>query len=160
MYCCVVDTNVAVVANGAGNTSIDCRIAAVEFLSRIVQAGKVYLDNAGEIQQEYRRHLNPRGQPGVGDRFFLEMLRSNPVIVSRIDLPKGVDGNFLDIPDSIVRSGFDPSDHKFLAVAIRQGVPVCNAVDSDWLEHHLAINEIGVTVNFVCGIEQCRRHQG
>src|SRR5262245_56802768 len=85
----VVDTNVAVVANGdAKNASVACRLAAVEFLGRIVARGRVILDREGDIQHEYRRHLNPSGQPGVGDRFYLLVLASAPQLVRRIGLPK------------------------------------------------------------------------
>ena len=76
---CTVDTNVPIVANGlpdvsnGGKTaSIDCRIAAVEFLQAVMKTGLILLDVDGAIQAEYHRHLNPRGQPGVGDRFYLE----------------------------------------------------------------------------------------
>ena len=80
----VVDTNVPIVANGrpnpddSGVPSNACRIAAIEFLVDTLESGKVLLDQAGEIQAEYRRYLNPRGQPGVGDRFYLEVLNSAP----------------------------------------------------------------------------------
>jgi hypothetical protein len=73
---CVVDTNVPIVANGSADPndarppSVACRIAAVTFLQELVKAGTVLLDLEGLIQEEYRRYLSPRGQPGVGDRFY------------------------------------------------------------------------------------------
>jgi hypothetical protein len=75
----VVDTNVAVAANGRGtNASIDCRMAAIEFLKRLVTRGRTILDLSGEIQEEYRR---PRGAGGVPSPGLLgvEAIRSNPV---------------------------------------------------------------------------------
>jgi|TARA_B100000315_G_C14325734_1_gene472910 hypothetical protein len=64
----VVDTNVPVVANGRRiHASIDCRLAAIEFLELLLQRGKTILDVGREIQEEYHRYLHPRGQPGVGD---------------------------------------------------------------------------------------------
>jgi hypothetical protein len=55
-----------------------CRLAAVEFLQEVLARGWVVLDLAGEIEAEYRRYPSPRGQPGVGDRFYLEVLNSAP----------------------------------------------------------------------------------
>ncbi len=83
----VVDTNVAIVANGRNtNANIDCRLAAIEFLNKLINEGQVILDIEGEIQAEYHRHLNPSGQPGVGDRFYQTILQSSPSRVFRIEL--------------------------------------------------------------------------
>lgn len=80
---CVIDTNVPIVANPPWPNdncppSLDCRRAAVIFLQETLKSRKVLVDLAGEIQAEYRRHLNPRGQPGVGDRFYHQVLMSAP----------------------------------------------------------------------------------
>ena len=75
----VVDTNVPIVANGREtDASLDCRLAAVEFLNVLCARGKTILDLAGEIQEEYHRYLHPRGQPGVGDQFYRMVLNSAP----------------------------------------------------------------------------------
>ncbi len=75
----VVDTNVPIVANGRiANASLDCRLAAVEFLNQLCVRGKTILDLGGEIQAEYRPRLYPRGQPGVGDQFYRMILMSAP----------------------------------------------------------------------------------
>ena len=90
----VVDTNVPIVANGRGDPpdsrspSVSCQASAVQFLVEVLESGKVLLDVDGEIQKEYRTYLNPSGQPGVGDRFYLEVLRSSPSRVERHELPK------------------------------------------------------------------------
>ncbi|MGO9431005.1 hypothetical protein [Rhodoblastus sp.] len=81
------------------------------------------LDQAGEIQAEYRRYLNPRGQPGVGDRFYLEVLNSAPKRIERVELPKRDDGEFLDLPQALIDVNFDPSDRKFAALAKRKRRP-------------------------------------
>jgi hypothetical protein len=81
----VVDTNVPIVANGGSktrqgrsNASPQCRIKTIEFLEQLVKKGRIVLDLGGEIQAEYLRHLNARGQPGVGDRFLQVVLNSAP----------------------------------------------------------------------------------
>ncbi|MGA8169228.1 MAG: hypothetical protein WB816_00085 [Methylocystis sp.] len=153
----VVDTNVPIVANGrpnpndSGVPSITCRVAAIEFLVNTLESGKILLDLAGEIQAEYRRYLNPRGQPGVGDRFYLEVLNSAPKRIERVELPKRDDGQYVDLPQALIDVNFDPSDRKFAALANREKSPVINATDSDWLNHRDVLESSGVRVKFLCG---------
>jgi hypothetical protein len=111
------------------------------------------LDLAGEIQSEFRRYLDPRGQPGVGDRFFLQILMSAPTRVERVDLPRGADGAYGDFPNHPALNNFDPADRKFAALARRTGAPVANATDSDWLHHRATLAKHGVNVQFVCGCD-------
>jgi hypothetical protein len=156
-----VDTNVPIVANGirnpnsqANNPSLDCRLAAVEFLQDLLRNGCVVLDLAGEIQAEYRGYLSPRGQPGVGDRFYLEVLNSAPGRIERVDLPRNANGEFEDFPDTAELSAFDLSDRKFAALARRERIPVANATDSDWLNHHAALEANGISVRLLCGSDR------
>ena len=159
---CVVDTNVAIVANGRPDPddlrppSVSCQKAAVTFLIDLERNGTVLLDVEGAIQREYHRHLEPSGQPGIGDRFYQEVLRSSPRLVERVDLPKLPDGEYENLPRPLIDSGFDPSDRKFAALANRESVPVFNAIDSDWIEHAaiLAIAEIQVENLCGCDTEQ------
>lgn len=156
---CVVDTNVAIVANGKPNPgdpklpSISCRMAAVSFLNELVKKGTVLLDLEGAVQDEYRRYLNPRGAPGVGDRFYQIILHSSPKLVARVALPKRSDGEYENLPQSIIDAGFDPSDRKFVALALKEGAPVHNATDSDWIEHATALTAEGVRVVNLCGCD-------
>lgn len=156
---CVVDTNVAVVANGRHDPadgsppSIPCRIAAVTFLKTIANEGTVLLDFAGAIQDEYRRHLNPRGAPGVGDRFYQIVLHSSPEKVERVDLPIRPNGEYEDLPQSLVEAGFDPSDRKFAALARKEEAPVYNATDSDWIEHAATLVAEAIQVINLCGCD-------
>lgn len=162
----VVDTNVPIVANGPRDANdrhrpaVDCRIAAVTFLREVLNSGTVLVDLAGDIQAEYRKHLRPSGQPGVGDRFYLEVLRSAPRRICRIDLPRRPDGEYLDLPEALIASDFDPSDRKFAALAKRAHAPVVNATDSDWLEHIAILNESGIKVRFVCGCDRQKWFDG
>ena len=158
----VVDTNVAVVANGNADASnggrvpkIPCRIAAIEALTKLLESGRVLLDEDGAIQAEYRRRLSPRMQPGVGDRFYLEVLLSAPRIVERVPLPINDAGDYVDFPCDPRLAQFDPDDRKFAALGRRMGVPILNAVDSDWLNHRVALIENGVSVVHICG---CNRN--
>lgn len=157
MIRCVVDTNVPVVANGrpdpkeARVPAIECRIAAVQFLQRLIASGRLVLDLAGDIQAEYRRYLLPTGQPGVGDRFYQIALQSAPHLVERVDLLRRSDGEYAALPQSLVDRGFDPSDRKFAALARQEGIPVFNSTDSDWIEADDILAEEAIEVRHLCG---------
>lgn len=153
----VVDTNVPIVANGRDDgihpPSPDCQDATVRFLRRILKnKEQIILDNGGEILAEYRneRRLRSSGQPGVGDRFYHEVLL-NKTQVERVDLPKRGDGEYRDLPQDVIDSGFDRSDRKFAALAKRESAPVVNAVDSDWLNARDLLAANGIRVEFLCG---------
>jgi hypothetical protein len=155
----VIDTNVPIVANGrvaldevAGPPSLECRLAAVEFLNRMHDSGTVVVDAAGEIQAEYRKHLLPSGEPGVGDRFYQMILLSSPQQVQRVPLAK-TGANFDAFPESAELAGFDLSDRKFAALALQENIPVCNAVDSDWVNFKEGLEEAGLVIRFVCGTD-------
>lgn len=154
----VVDTNVPVVANGRGAETHpvhpDCRAATIRFLVRIREnRERIILDNGGKVLAEYRGCLQPSGQPGVGDRFYREILH-NPTMVERVDLPKRGDGEYRDLPREVIDSGFDRSDRKFAALAKRENAPVANAVDSDWLDARSLLAANGVRVEFLCGCDR------
>lgn len=156
----VVDTNVAVVANGASDpqteraASQNCRLKAVERLLEAVRHDCVFVDLEGEIEREYRRHLSPRGQPGVGDQFYLHVLNSSPGRVERIPLPRRADGEFAALPQALAASRFDPSDRKFAALAKAARASVINAVDSDWIEHAQTLRRVAIRVENICGCER------
>ena len=55
----VVDTNVAIVANGRKtNAGPKCRLAAVDALFDLIENGRIVIDAAGEMLAEYRPHIN------------------------------------------------------------------------------------------------------
>jgi hypothetical protein len=113
----------------------------------------VVLDLAGEIEGEYHRYLNPRGQPGVGDRFYLAVLNSAPGRVERVALPRNADGEYEDFPACQELVRFDRDDRKFVALARRERIPVANATDSDWLVHCASLQACGISIHFVCGVD-------
>jgi hypothetical protein len=147
----VIDTNVPIVANGKSQSvSADCVIAAIEYLERIIERGKIVLDDAGEIQSEYHRHLNVSGMPGVGDRFYQLIIAHGFKKVEKVSLPKDHAGEYIDFPKDAALSGFDRSDRVFAAAANKVKVPVANATDSDWLDFRLPLNSNGIAIDFVC----------
>ena len=156
----IVDTNVPIVANGRPDAngsrlpSVEARLHAICFLKKVLANGRILLDKEGDIQAEYHRHLNPRGQPGVGDLFYLTVLQSAPRRTERHSLPKRSDGEYSDLPQEVIDAGFDPSDRKFAALAKQQSTPVANATDTDWLHHRPLLRRFGITIHFVCGTDR------
>lgn len=153
----VVDTNVPIIANGRPDPddklkpSINCQLAAVEALELATQSQCIMLDLEEAIQKEYARHLNAKGQPGVGDRFFQHIINSMPGRVQRLELPLRPDGEYANLPQSLIDCKFDPSDRKFAAMAKLARAVVINATDSDWLQHGKVLKTEGIAVQNVCG---------
>jgi hypothetical protein len=159
----VVDTNVPIIANGRGEDgappSDACKEAAVAFLNKLVTKGVVLLDNDGAIQDEYRRYLKPHGQPGVGDLFYLVVIRSAPRLVRRIPLPIDESGEFVDFPKVRKLAEFDRSDRKFAALARRAGARVVNATDSDWVHFRQDLEAHRIKIEFLCGCDVSQWHK-
>ena len=146
----VVDTNVAIAAN-ARDTHADfaCQQACVRALRSLVE-GVVAIDDEDLVIDEYRRHLHHSGMPGVGDMFFKHVFNNQylPTRVRRAQIsPTEDDGRgFEELPPNT----FDPSDRKFLAVAVVAKAAILNATDSDWDEQALLMKRLGVEVQQLC----------
>lgn len=151
----VVDTNVAVVANGktpqAGHA---CRAACEGALLDVRDRRRVLLDARGAILEEYRRHLSPSGQPGLGDAFFkwLWVNQANPTHCRRVEITPDAARGYREFPDDRALDRFDRDDRVFVAVAIasREAPPILNASDTDWWEHRAALEKHGIRVEHLC----------
>lgn len=152
----VMDTNVAIVANRqAPQASLECVRGCLKTLLHLRAEQRLLIDHAGLILNEYRTYLSPTGQPGVGDAFFkwLWNNQANPQLCQQIHLTPLDEGQrqFAEFPDDPDLIGFDPSDQKFVAVAIASGEqpPILNASDTDWwvYEETLARH---VQIEFIC----------
>lgn len=160
----LIDTNVAIVANGKSDAGPSCVLAAIERLERLIAGEILVLDDAEHILTEYRRHLSPHGQPGTGDQFYhwiWEQAAYNPQHCEQVTLLLDDDGNFAAFPTALELADFDPSDRKFVAAALTHAAnpPVVNATDSDWHHHHEALTQQGVRVEFICPAEMLRPRQ-
>ena len=146
----VVDSNVAVVANGRHtHTDEDCQLTCISELERVVKMRRVSIDAGDLIFAEYQNHLNFSGAPGTGDMFFKYLFnnRYNPKRVFRVTInPSAEDQGFAELPPNQL----DPSDRKFLAVAVVARAPILNATDSDWKENGDLMDHLGVKVIQLC----------
>jgi len=147
----VVDTNVAIVANGR-ETHADarCQLTCVERLKSLAAGEVVTIDDRGLILDEYRRRLNLSGMPGVGDLFLKHVFNNQyrDDRVRRVGVTPSEDNRrgFQELPEN----AFDHSDRKFLAVAVVGRAVVLNATDSDWDEHKALMGSLEVEVMQLC----------
>jgi len=152
----VVDTNVPVVANGQSEqASEECVMACVERLREVVQRGRVVLDNQWLILQEYIGNLRSEGQPGVGDgflRWVLENQASRRCVWVSITPITSNGMNFAEFPNDPALEAFDPSDRKFVAVAVasEEMAPILQATDAKWWDFREVLSRHGVEVDFLC----------
>ena len=161
----VVDTNVAIVANGdASHAHDECRLACRNRLKSLVENEVIAIDDRWLILDEYRRHLeNSRetrrlrgpsvGDVCLGDVFFKHVFdnqgndnRVRRVTVTPLENEEDDRRGFEELPDNT----FDHSDQKFLAVAVVAKAVILNAVDSDWTEHAALMKDLDVEVIQLC----------
>ena len=158
----VVDTNVAIVANGCDgcetHADIRCQLTCVQRLKSLVARETVAIDAGNLILAEYKKRLNFSGRPGVGDVFFKHVFDNQyqdghvhrvPVTPSEDEERRG----FEELPENT----FDPSDRKFLAVAVVAEAVVLNATDSDWAKKAALMEELCVKVDQLCPQYASRR---
>ena len=147
----VVDTNVAIAANGRGtHADIPCQLICVRKLNSLVARETVAIDDGNLILDEYRKHLNFSGSPGVGDVFFKHVFdhqyQGRRVRIIPVTPTSDDRRGFEELPEN----AFDRSDRKFLAVAVAAGAVVLNATDSDWGEQQALMDELRVKVDELC----------
>lgn len=147
----VVDTNVAVVANGRNiHVSHKCQQKCVEKIESIMENGVLVVDTEDLILEEYSGRLEFSGEPSVGDKLFIHLVNCQyqEDRVKRVSItPSRKEGaEFAELP----RNKLDRSDQKFLAVAVVSGAIIVNATDSDWDEHRALTEGLGVKVDQLC----------
>lgn len=154
----IVDTNVAMVASRRTQTADDrCVDACIKRLRDIQQTGGLLVDDKGLILREYTKNLGFNGQPGAGEVFakWAHDHQAIPARVRQVAITPRTDGQWRrydEFPDRAELSAFDPSDQKFVAVALASGEspPILNAVDSDWWNHRAALEAVGARIEFLC----------
>ncbi len=146
----VVDTNVGIAANGDADVDPTCQLACVDRLEHAMKNGVVAVDDRGHIFEEYRTHFSFAGGPGMGDVFFKHVhdRQHRGARVRRFPITPLSDDSrgFEELPENTL----DPSDRKFLAVAVVARAVVVNATDSDWGEAGDLLQNLGVDVEELC----------
>lgn len=145
---CVVDTNVLLVASAAEPYSPFCEthVPVVEQLKvfewlqlfREDNGRRLVLDEMFSIYREYRNQLTDQD-------YGLQVIHEKMQNFRSVAIDFTEDG-YADLPDTF--SDFDPSDRKFIAVALADpgAIAIANAADSDWLSVEARLASAGVTV--------------
>lgn len=150
----VIDTNVLIAANqiDCPQAKPTCVLTCQQFLQTIQQTGIVVLDRHRLILSEYGNKVYPN-RARVGDKFLKWLLinQGNPKYCTQIEITPHSTRQFAEFPDDSELADFDPSDRKFVAVAIAhpEHPNIHNAVDSDWSEYQAALAHY-VTVVQLC----------
>lgn len=147
----VVDTNVAITANGRNKHADDnCRRACIGELLEVCRGKIIAIDDSDLIFDEYKRNLRFAGTPGVGDMFLKHVFNHqyNSTHVRRVPITPCDDDDrgFKELPENEL----DKSDRKFLAAARVAQATILNATDSDWNEQEALTNDLGVVVHQIC----------
>ena len=151
----IIDTNVLIAANGRDCPQVTpkCQLRTGQYLRDIKENGIIVIDNQWLILKEYRNKVNQTGQPGIGDAFLKWVLtnQTNSQRCECIEIHPS-DNSFKEFPNDTQLEKFDPSDRKFVAVALAapNRPPIVNAVDSDWAEFYEALTIYGVSIEFLC----------
>lgn len=150
----VMDTNVAIVANGqADHVNDACRDACAQELKRIqAKQCRLVMDCKGQILDEYKRYLNWAGQPGPGDAFFKWVFDNQAIVWVCINEDALL--GYQEFPNDPELNAFDRSDRKFVAVARAADMDnpplILNASDTDWWDHRLAFANHNIQIKFLC----------
>ena len=151
----VMDTNVAIVANGkTDQAGANCIRECIKKLHQMMEEYCVLLDNRGLILDEYRKNLSPSGQPGPGDAFFKWLFdnQGNLEHCRKVGVTPNPEREFEEFPVDPKLSSFDHSDRKFVAVVLASGTSaqLLNASDSDWWHHRRDLEQHGIEIVFLC----------
>lgn len=157
MKAVVVDTNVAVVANEKASHVSDktciyaCKMALMEIVKKKI---RLVLDDDYRIFDEYRRHLDFSGDPGIGDEFFkwVHERQACTEYVEQVHITSRDGNDFEEFPDTDDLKGFDPDDRKFVAVALasESNPTILNATDTGWWSYRRALVQCGCKIIFLC----------
>jgi hypothetical protein len=157
MKAAIIETNIIVVANmKSSHASPECVVACVDILEYAKDSMIVVVDAGMYIFEEYFRHANRSGQPGMGDE-FAKWLWDNQGYEEHCELvainPKDEEKeDFTEFPNDPELSEFDPKDRKFVAVALtsKHRPAILNATDSDWMIFRSALRRNKVKVKCLC----------
>ena len=149
----IVDTNVLVVANDPFHeTGPDCVDACVRELRRTQMDRRLLLDWSRQILGEYQNSVTRGGQAGVGTEFFKSAAAQRGVQVHHVHITPHPERRFSEFPDDPALQTLDPSDRKFVAVAVASGEnpPILHATDRGWKLHRGPLQRHGIVVRHVC----------
>lgn len=162
----IIDTNVPKVSVGHPRLSKTCSNACVDFLNKVMNNSYLLvIDDSYHILNEYMHNIDKSGAANHANR-FLKWVLTNQRNTRRIkQIHINQDGNsksFSEVPEELRDIGFDPSDHKFIAVAIANdySAPIIQASDSKWIGWKPSLIACKIQVIFPCEDELTGIYKG
>ena len=117
----VIDTNVLIAANGLSEqVKGEDQLTCITFLENVKNhKGCVSVDSLNLVFDEYSRHCNHKGQPGLGDAFFKWLFNNQGFeeVCEKVEISLDDEWGFGEFPHDEKLRDFDKSDRKFVAVA-------------------------------------------
>jgi hypothetical protein len=147
----IVDTNVFIAANSHSPQVEQSGIEKCQkFIDGLFSNSTISVDSNNEIFDEYFKHMNRSGQPGIGDMFvkYLYDNQCNPEICEVVEIKKDKKYLYQVFSDKPDLFQFDRSDLKFIAVYFlsKFSPDIYNACDSDWMENKALLDLYDVKV--------------
>jgi hypothetical protein len=161
---CIIDTNVALVANPPTHMSTKCSTACVEFIESVLSGEHlVVIDDNYLLIEEYEHFRNSKNPNTYSHRFlrWIYNYQADPKFIKQVKITRIGDSDFTEIPASLNKVGIDASDKKFIAVSIANKckAPIYEAADSKWIGWEKSLSENGVKVVFLCKDELVEKYK-
>jgi len=151
----IVDTNVPLIARGASHMSLECEDNCAKFIEHFLRGRQILvIDDAYAILDEYMKRIETTGPPDYSNRFLKWLFENqgNPHRVKLVKINQIGENNFEEIPESLGHLKIDPSDLKFIAVAIanKGKAQIAEASDSKWIGWESELNSHNIQIRFIC----------
>ncbi len=151
----VVDTNVPLIARGKSHMSADCELICAQFIEPFLRGRQILvIDDDFELIGEYMGQISTSGPANYDNRFLKWLFENqgNPNRVKQVKINHNITGSYAEIPASFTEFNIDPSDLKFIAVAIANfgKAPIAEASDSKWIGWEKELSDLGIKVVFLC----------
>lgn len=172
MCCQIVDTNVALTADGANSlASKVCQRSCISVIRRVLSGEIAFvIDENNEVLREYRKNIYPDYKGSLAEQFMIHALTYQffEGRVKRIKLEKNAADQFEDYPDNEDNwttsdsrcKRFDPDDKKWVALALRfksetgTDAPIVNAADRCWIAFESHLKSADVILETLCREER------
>ncbi|MCW1966506.1 MAG: hypothetical protein KIH69_000115 [Anaerolineae bacterium] len=149
MAALVIDTNVFVAASGDSSASLQCELAAFQFIAALKDTqDHVIVDHDFKILGEYLNNLKQAAIPqSIGFELYKRLHDEGRFDYQIIAFD---DAGYAILPHTCQTQ--DLNDRKFVAVALAHPdrPNIYNATDSDWKNDQAKLAECGVCVVQLC----------
>jgi hypothetical protein len=151
----IIDTNVPIIAQGDSDYTEDCQERCAHFMESIkYETHIVVIDSDYDLLVEYEKNATRYKQDSYLREFvkWLHRHKDNSSKVKKVNISQDSEKGYIEVPQNLHALNFDWSDRKFIAVAIANDkiAPIIEAGDSKWIGWESALNNEGISVDFLC----------